>query len=195
MKKKPAARHSESAALASRSSRPWNIKPSVLANQKVERRVRKTMASASSARQGESLPVTRKQRSWQRFSGRDLGLRALEGSVYLVAGLSLLARNSLESLFGMFRNDPNEMYPASYPYQEGLDPFQSNQDLSDLADPERIEPELPGDPDPSEEFFDPRDHVEERKIFTLQEEEVGLSSDILEDQAGALRSLIAEPRE
>ncbi|MBF0147584.1 MAG: hypothetical protein HQL84_15670 [Magnetococcales bacterium] len=189
-KKKPAARHavvaSSTTSTTKSSSRPWNIKPSILANQKVERRIRK-VAPALTAKQSDAIPVMRKQRSWQRISGKDLGLRALEGSVYLVAGLSMFARNSLESLIGMFRNSREAMNQFALLPQEEIG----------YADDDRVEPEMLTEPGftPSFDTVDPRNIVEEQKMTFLQEEEFGLPSDVLDDQAGALRSLISDQQE
>lgn len=157
---------------------------SILANQKVERRVRKI--NTGLVKHADTLPVVRRNRIWDQFSGRDIGLRALEGGVILVAGISMLAKNSLDSLIGMFREG-----------REAVGNFSVlSDDLVGFED-DRVEPAWEPEADgflPSDETHDLLEVVEERKMNTLLEEETGLSSEVLDDQAGALRSLITDHR-
>ncbi|MBF0141739.1 MAG: hypothetical protein HQL74_15885 [Magnetococcales bacterium] len=157
--------------------RRGSIKTSILANQKVERRVRKNDFQV--LKTNDSLPITRKQRPRYQISGKAVGLWALEGSVFLVAGLSMLARNSLENLISLFRHnqEPTDPY-AAFPEEYGESFFD-----------ERLPPD-----EVLAECQDLRTNVEERKVSTLLEEETGLSSEVLDDQAGALRCLVSDFR-
>ncbi|MBF0132541.1 MAG: hypothetical protein HQL75_08150 [Magnetococcales bacterium] len=134
----------------------------------------------------ETLPVVRRNRVWNQFSGRDIGLRALEGGVILVAGISMLAKNSLDSLIGMFRDGRAAVGNFSV----------LSDDLVGFED-DRVEPAWESESDgflPLDDTQDLLEVVEERKMNTLLEEETGLSSEVLDDQAGALRSLITDHR-
>lgn len=169
-------------ASTSRNGRRNPERLSILANQKVERRVRRV--DSGLARHADAPPVVRRNRIWNQFSGRDIGLRALEGSVFLVAGISMLAKNSLDSLIGMFKDGREAVGNLSL----------LSDDLEGFAD-DRLEPEWEADGFlPLEETHELMEVVEERKMNTLLEEETGLSSEILDDQAGALRSLITDHR-
>lgn len=157
--------------------RRGSIKTTILANQKVERRVRKN--DPQLVKTNDTLPITRKQRPRYQVSGKAVGLWALEGSVFLMAGISMLARNSLENLIAMFRHD-----------QEAMDPYGTFPDDNNAY---FIDEQMPPDVTMSENQ-DLRTNVEERKVTTLIEEETGLPSDVLDDQAGALRSLVSDFR-
>ncbi|HIJ84078.1 MAG: hypothetical protein HW380_3047 [Magnetococcales bacterium] len=184
-KKKPVSRYSEGPSSANKNSRRRSEKTSILANQKVERRVRNKNPAAT-IKHAEMVPVVRRSRTWTPFSGKDLGLRALEASVLLAAGLSVFARNGFDSLLGMFKNGREAM--------ETFSVFPDNH--AGYADENRVEPELETEgSSPLNNAIDLRENVEERKASTLQEEETGLSSEVLDDQAGALRNLVSDLRE
>lgn len=183
-RKRTAARHSDGTISPTKNGRRWEGRPSVLANQKVEKRIRNKVNSVVT-KYTESVPVVRRQRLWNNFSGRDIGLRALEGGVFLVAGIGMIAKTGLESLFGLFRNSREEN--GNFAVIENNDNCYGN---------DRVEPELEGaSRPPLVETNDLRENVEEMKVITLHEEETGLPSELLDDQAGALRSLVLEGRE
>ncbi|MBF0423855.1 MAG: hypothetical protein HQL73_12780 [Magnetococcales bacterium] len=181
-KRKSAARHTGASPNGGGAGRRWNVKPSILANQKVDRRIRKN--NTAMTRVGETMPaLQRKQRPWPSISGKAVGLWALEGSVFLVVGLSVLAKNGLETLINMFRfhRDANDQYDL---LPESGDHFFDDCETQTLAS-------APSWPEDTHEI---RTNVEEQKVNTLTDEEIGLSSEVLDDQAGALRSLVSEYR-
>ncbi|MBF0357391.1 MAG: hypothetical protein HQL70_02215 [Magnetococcales bacterium] len=198
--------------------RQWAGKPSILENQHVQRRNKKSGWSGGSHTEFKS--GMRSASSWgSEPKGGEWRTRFLEGGFVIAAGLSDVIKNGVGYLFslvgvGQRGDDDSVVMPGK------INLFDENGSI--LSD--RVEPELePGyDTDQNREWLQSSaeaqtdttlvspgeflplsveqplsnsdllwDNIEWSKMNSQDQQEIGLGEDELEDQAGALRSMFS----
>ncbi|MBF0428170.1 MAG: hypothetical protein HQL94_04545 [Magnetococcales bacterium] len=175
-------------------------RPSVLAQQKVERRVRKKTQESVCE---ERTPCVREvpRRRAVALSVHPLGMRLLEGGVVLAAGISLIVKNGISHLAGWIRDgrervsgSDEEKY-ASWEEDVGEE---SEEGIWEGGDVERTGNGVTKSLRVAENLsmlppLPLREEVEFNKVQLLDAEEDGLPEEELDDQAGALRARLSDP--
>ncbi len=191
-------------------------RPSVLANQKVQKRSRlkKTELHVEGVRV-DSYPTARELNKRRPGNAHPLGVRLLEEGVVLAANLSLIIKNSITHIAGWMREgrevdqdiDANDMHYAwegEEEREEGI--WDGDVEEDDIpVEPllvSHVESSAPRDganfdTEPeiklSMRSDSPlRDEVELNKVNRLDAEEDGLPVEELDDQAGALRAMFSD---
>jgi hypothetical protein len=198
--------------------RQWGGKPSILDNQNVSRRNKKSSWGAKSLSNNQA--GGRIDPGWGGDPhGGEWRTRFLEGSFVIAAGISNVVKNGVDQLTDWVKGGRQAVENVSIPPLKFAQP-----DQNDSLSPDRVEPEMePGydgggvevwQQDPGEdqidenlmlpEDFQPlsdqkpvtasdllRDNFEWSKMDSQDQEELGLDEEELVDQAGALRSMFS----
>jgi hypothetical protein len=198
--------------------RRWAGKASILENQNVHRRNKKTGWSPIATQKEQAN--SRVDAGWggESQSG-EWRARFLEGGFIIAAGLSDVVKNGMDHLLGLMRGGRDAVENVSIPpinfklsnendslasdrVEPELEPgYDEGQNGEWLLDSEKIQPDqiaadlaqlqqLPDEPSiPAAELI--RDSFEWSKMDSQDQEEFGLGEEELDDQAGALRSLFS----
>ena len=198
--------------------RHWAGKPSILENQNVSRRTRKTPLVVD-APQKEHTHIGNTNGWGTEYQSGEWRDRFLEGGFFLAAGLSSVVKNGVDHVVSWVKGGREAVESVAIPQikfglpdkNESLSPdrvepelepgYDEGQNGEWLLDSEKIQPDqiaadlaqlqqLPDEPSiPAAELI--RDSFEWSKMDSQDQEEFGLGEEELDDQAGALRSLFS----
>lgn len=192
-------------ALSKNEGRRRPVKPSVLDNQRVQPRVRNKLVSKKTESNTPRLFSRRSGAAYQYFARG-----ALEKAFLLLAGLSIVIKSGLDflvdlllsgrELFVRMKSDDYTFDEEEMPEGDRLEPemdpeldlgadsvLEPNIDLGTYFENEKSEEDVNWD----SRSEVPREDIERSKMTVLENEEEDLPDELLEDQAGALRSLFS----
>ncbi|MBF0627677.1 MAG: hypothetical protein HQL91_05580 [Magnetococcales bacterium] len=183
-------------------------RPSILDNQKVERRTRGRLQELRPETPRTERAVNVRDHAPRRAgSAHPFGVRLLEEGVVLAAGLSLILRNGIGQIAGWIRDSRDRVMSlgSEFPpwHETPLEPLEEElwqeEEKPRKREVVRLNDAIEDlEPLQEEETLDPieqaplRLEVERNKVYRLDAEEEGLPDEQLEDQAGALRARLSE---
>lgn len=185
---------------------------SVLANQKVQRRIRhrELESHVETSRPERTHPPVRETLKKRPVFFYPIGVRLLEGGVVLAAGLSLIVKNGISQIAGWIREGKEKVTGSDANVHGFNDEWEGEENEEGIWDGDDGEKTIGSAAEFSWDRTKPstpqvasqdcsvlsdasiREDVELNKVHMLDVEEDGLPEEELVDQAGALRARLSD---